>query len=354
MGRAAASNPHSMVSDWPFKNRSAWDGYQRFADFMNLYPVFPHQPLPSHPKSDKIPYMSQWSLNRFIIVFAVMPMLLHQAWVSLTGRCLGKWTTFVLYSGAYAFNIVHLLRLLRRGLYKYGCFDGDLADRDGIPNSAAGRILGALCKVAGFRVALAVLITYSPDISPLAAISNFTSWAPFLVKLSLYGIVLDLWFYIYHRACHEVSFLWKYHRTHHLTKHPTVAFTAFADDEQELVELAILPLLAFATLWLVGLPLGFYEWWLCLEYINFAEIAGHSGIRVQSFVPSPALWLLLLCGAELAVEDHDLHHRRGYRKSFNYGKQTRVWDRLFGTCDERVEAKAMNVDYDKVVWLDLF
>ncbi|KAI9035686.1 sterol desaturase family protein [Aspergillus affinis] len=354
MGRAAESNPHSMISDWPFKDRSTWNGPQRFVDFMNLYPVFPRQPLPSHSKTDKIPYMSQWSLHRFIIVFAAIPMLFHQTWIILTGCCLGKCAAFFLYSSAYALHIVHHVRLLRRGMYQYGCFDGDIADRDGVPNSAVGKILGSLCKVAGFRVALAVLITYNPDVSPLTAISDFTSWAPFLAKLSLYGLVLDFWFYIYHRACHEVPFLWKYHRTHHLTKHPTAAFSAFADDEQELFETVIVPLLALGTMGLVGLPLGFYEWWFCLEYVIIAEIAGHSGIRLHSLTPSPVLWLLRLYDVELAIEDHDLHHRKGYRKSFNYGKQTRVWDRLFGTCGERVEARQTNIDYERVVWMDLF
>jgi sterol desaturase/sphingolipid hydroxylase (fatty acid hydroxylase superfamily) len=48
---------------------------------------------------------------------------------------------------------------------------------------------------------------------------------------------------------------------------------------------------------------------------------------------------------ELCVEDHDLHHRQGWRKSHNYGKQTRVWDRLFGTCGTRIESVPDNVDY---------
>jgi sterol desaturase/sphingolipid hydroxylase (fatty acid hydroxylase superfamily) len=71
-------------------------------------------------------------------------------------------------------------------------------------------------------------------------------------------------------------------------------------------------------------------------------------------VPSPITWLLQLCDAELAVEDHDLHHRRGWKKSFNYGKQTRVWDRLFGSCLDRLEAKPDNIDYGTVVWMPIF
>ncbi|KAL4982716.1 hypothetical protein BDW68DRAFT_194998 [Aspergillus falconensis] len=354
MGWAAEHNPHSMTSDWHLKDKSTWNGAQRFIDYINVYPVHPDKPLPKYAKTDKMPYMSQWSQHLFIIFFAAIPMLLHQAWVSLAGHSLGKWAAFFLYNGTYTLVAIREVRLLRRLTYKYGCLDGDVADRDGIPNTAAGKMVRSMHKTAGFRLALAVLITYNPDISPLAAIGNLSSWPPFLTKLSLYGVILDFWFYTYHRACHEIPSLWKYHRTHHLTKHPTAVFSAFADDEQEIIEMVIVPFLTFATLWLLGLPLSFYEWWLCLEYVTFSEILGHSGIRVHTLVPSPITWLLALCGAELAVEDHDLHHRRGWRKSFNYGKQTRVWDRLFGSSIERLEARGENVDYGRVVWMPLF
>ena len=56
-------------------------------------------------------------------------------------------------------------------------------------------------------------------------------------------------------------------------------------------------------------------------------------------------FFLRFADAELTTEDHDLHHRKGYRKSTNYGKQTRLWDVVFGTKGERIEAKVENVDY---------
>jgi sterol desaturase/sphingolipid hydroxylase (fatty acid hydroxylase superfamily) len=354
MGWAAEHNPHSMKSDWHQKDRSTWNFHQRFIDYLNVNPIIPNTPLPKYPKTEKMPYMSQLSQHLFIVVSACIPIILHQAWVTLTGHSLGKWGAFFLYNAAYTVVAIREVRLLRRLTYKYGCLDGDVADRDGIPNTAVGKMIASLHKTTGFRLALAVLITYNPTVSPLAAISDLSSWAPFITKLSLYGVILDFWFYTYHRACHEVPSLWKYHRTHHLTKHPTAVFSAFADDEQELIEMILVPFLTFATLWLVGLPLGFYEWWICLEYVTFAEVLGHSGIRVHTTVPSPITWLLQLCDAELAVEDHDLHHRRGWKKSFNYGKQTRVWDRLFGSCLDRLEAKPDNIDYGTVVWMPIF
>ncbi|OAA34675.1 fatty acid hydroxylase superfamily protein [Beauveria brongniartii RCEF 3172] len=129
---------------------------------------------------------------------------------------------------------------------------------------------------------------------------------------------------------------------------------AWADDEQEVTELVIIPLLTFATFWGVGLPLGFYEWWICSEYVVFSEIIGHSGIRVHTIAPSPISWLLRLCDAELAIEDHDLHHRFGWRKSFNYGKQTTLWDKIFSSKYPRLESRETNVDYEDIVWMPIF
>ncbi|GAA5825348.1 hypothetical protein JCM3770_005231, partial [Rhodotorula araucariae] len=70
----------------------------------------------------------------------------------------------------------------------------------------------------------------------------------------------------------------------------------------------------------------------------YVEMMGHSGVR--SHWCHPILWPLEAVGAGLAVEDHDLHHRFG-KSGKNYGKQSRVWDRIFGTCAERIETYGM-------------
>ena len=71
---------------------------------------------------------------------------------------------------------------------------------------------------------------------------------------------------------------------------------------------------------------------------QYVEMLGHSGVR--SYWPHPILWWLKAFDMELAVEDHDLHHRFG-KSGKNYGKQTRVWDRIFGTVGERIETFGM-------------
>lgn len=158
----------------------------------------------------------------------------------------------------------------------------------------------------------------------------------------------------YHRAMHDIDFLWQYHRTHHLTKHPNPLLTLFADGEQEIMDIAGVPLLTYFTMRLMGMPMGFYEWWICYMYVVFSELFGHSGVRVVATAPSTVAWLLRYLGVELVVEDHDLHHRKGYKKSSNYGKQTRLWDIIFGTSRARIECLPDNIDYDTRVNMPVF
>ncbi|QPG93928.1 hypothetical protein C2857_003633 [Epichloe festucae Fl1] len=157
MGRA-------VTSDWLLEDRGTWNGYQRFIDGVNIYPILPGKPLLVHAKTDRIPYMAQWSQQLFVVFFAAVPLALHKAWATLTA--------FILYMVVYALTVIH-------------------------------------------------------------------------------------------------------------------------------------------------------------------EVWGYSGIRVHGIVPSPIAWLLRVFNAELALEDHDLHHRRRWKKSFNYGKQTRdVGSTVWHVCRE--------------------
>lgn len=70
--------------------------------------------------------------------------------------------------------------------------------------------------------------------------------------------------------------------------------------------------------------------------------------------PSTVTWLLQFFDTDMVIEDHDLHHQRGWKKSYNYGKQTMVWDSLFGTRRERVEGLKGKVDYKQTAAMPVF
>lgn len=343
-----------MKSTWPKADKSTWTPFHHLIDILDVYPTIPGKEVPVHSKEDKIPYFSQWSQHVWVLFYSILPLLLQQALVSYTGKALGSFAVFFLYLFYSNFIVVRQVHMIRRLAHTYGFLDGDKSERDGIPDVGVSRIALSLTKVTTARLGFSVWLSYNPNISPIDVLSRVPWWGRLFLAVGIYTVVLDFWFYWYHRAMHEFDGLWKFHRTHHLTKHPNITLTAYADDEQEFFDIIGIPCMAYFTLRLLGFNLGFYEWWICHEYVFFTEVMGHSGLRLYLIPPSTFSWLLKLVDCELLLEDHDLHHRKGWRKSHNYGKQTRLWDRVFGTCIERIESTGENVDYENQAHMPLF
>lgn len=247
-----------------------------------------------------------------------------------------------------ALSTVSFLRRLHQLGTIYGFFDGDRHDRDTIPESRIGGIIISVLSAVLVRPMMAVYFAYDVNTPP---ISMDWVWLP--IRMSLYPIILDFWYYWYHRLMHETNLLWRYHRTHHLSKHPNMLSTVFSDAEQAFFDIAAIPAITFLTMRFMGLSMGFYEWYICLIAAIATEVGGHSGLRLHIVPPHPLSWVLERLNAELVVEDHDLHHRHAGRKSYNYGKQTRIWDHVFNTCGERIECLKDNVDYENTVWWPL-
>lgn len=340
-------NPNdSMKQTWPTWDKSRWQVYHTVIDSLDVYPIGDGKHVPVHPKTDKVPHLPQWSQHAWILSFAWIPLAIHQLFLQVTGASyLHSVAVFLLYTTALNLTVVHEVKVLKKLGGIHGFLDGDQHARDGIPDVGVVRIFYSLLKTIGGRLALFVYLAYDKTVSPAEALSKPSWWTTTVVQIGLYAVVLDFWFYVYHRAMHDIGPLWRFHRKHHLTKHPNPLLSAYADDEQEVFDMFIVPLLTFFSMSALGFKLGFYEWWVCQQYIVYTEVWGHSGLRVHLVAPSTFAPILTLIGCELAVEDHDLHHRKGYRKSYNYGKQTRVWDRLFGTCHPRIESQADNIDW---------
>ena len=309
-----------------------------------------NRPTPVHQKTDKMPYLPMSQCHKWIIPHALWPLLAHQAYTWYFERNLHWFAAFVFYSIAFKINAIHELNVLRELGHTYGFLDGDKHARDEVPDVGVKKVFRSLSSTSTFRPLMTVFLAYRTSITPYQSLSFL--WLP--LELGLYGIVLDFYFYWYHRAMHESDTLWNFHRTHHLTKHPNPLLTLYADAGQEIFDIAIIPLLTYFTLKLVGLPMGFSDWWICHQYIVFTELFGHSGLRLYSTVPSTNAWFLNYFDAELIIEDHDLHHRTGWKQSHNYGKQTLLWDKVFGTAAKRIEGVKENVDWDNKVVLSVF
>jgi len=338
----------SMKSTWR-RNRNVWTHDHWLYEILGLHPSVLDKETPVHSKKDSVPHLSDWQMQKWIIFHCFASLGLHQLYVYLTGRNLGPIAAFIYYSIAFKAIAIHQIHSMRALGHTYGFFDGDKHQRDEVPDHSVGKTVRSLLSTSTFRPLMAVALSYRKSQAP-SSIDLF--WLP--LEVGLYGIILDFWFYWYHRLMHDSETLWKYHRTHHLTKHPNPLMSLYADSEQEIFDIAGIPLMTWGTMRLMGMPMGFYEWWVCHQYVVFSELFGHSGLRVLASPPSTLTWLLRATGTELVIEDHDLHHRKGWKRSCNYGKQTRLWDVVFGTCREREECLPENIDFGNKVEMPLF
>ncbi|KAL5001070.1 hypothetical protein BDV10DRAFT_199365 [Aspergillus recurvatus] len=339
----------SMKSTWRKTDRNQWDIHHWLLELLNIHSVSLDKEVPVHSKTDKVPYLPEWQQHRWVITHSLLPLLIHHVYTSYTGQNFTPLGAVLFYSVAFKLIAIHELHVLRRVGHQTGFLDGDTHERDGVPDVSVAKVVRSLLSTSTFRPIFTVFLAYRTS-QPPSSINWY--WLP--VEAGLYGIILDFWFYWYHRLMHEVGALWKYHRTHHLTKHPNPLLTLYADLEQELFDIAGIPLMTYFTMKFMGMPMGFYEWWVCHMYVVWAELAGHSGIRAVAIPPNTLSWALRLLKSELIIEDHDLHHRFGWKTSGNYGKQTRLWDRLFGTCRDRIECQEVNIDYENTLSLPWF
>lgn len=131
----------------------------------------------------------------------------------------------------------------------------------------------SLLGVLSIRPLLAVFAFYNREEKPSLSI-----WFP--LQLCLYSVTLDFFFYIYHRAMHEVPGLWQFHSRHHRTKHPNALLGAFADVPQEWGDIAVIPILT----WLV-LRYDFSTWYMCNVYSLYTEAFGEFllSLKVRSW-----------------------------------------------------------------------
>lgn len=326
------------------EKRASWGPAHYLFHFFGIDPLPPGFTAPIHGPTDKVPYISSWDLHRWILPRILAPFALHYSLYRFCDITLHPAAAFALYSIWFKVFGVMTIRMLRDLSTASGFLDAK-TPRDGVPDEAVNKVMLSLISTSTYRPMLCTILAYDRNAHPLPSL-------PWIVGyMMLYPIVLDFYFYWYHRAMHEVDWLWRFHKTHHLTRHPNPGLTLFADEVQETFDIVGIPLLAYLTLRSFT-TFTFYDWLFCAWYVTFVELAGHSGLRVNA--TSPASFLLPPMGLEIVPEDHDLHHRKGWKASGgNYCKQSRVWDYVFGTTMERQECIPANLDKTaklKVPW----
>lgn len=133
-------------------------------------------------------------------------------------------------------------------------------------------------------------------------------------------LILDLWIYWWHRANHEVSFLWRFHQVHHLDQ--------FLDASSALRfhfgEVFLSALVRALVMFLIGVPL---EAVVVFETVlALVTMFHHSNVRL------PQNFERLLSLVIVTPSIHWVHHHalRADTDS-NYSTVLSIWDRLFGS-----------------------
>ncbi|CAF1210756.1 unnamed protein product [Rotaria sordida] len=267
------------------------------------------------PKNPNPPPIHNIWLERLWLTCTISPALIIQAlWYHFVPKDNHYHTWHPLFAFVFYFLafFIFTLQLVGRTHYYmkyYGTFDEDNRPRDYVPDKLVPRfIISVLIYLLARTAGGLILGGYDRNEPP--SLGHTIS--------------------CYHRTVHTVPFLWKFHSLHHCTKHPTPIQSILAGDIQELIEIFLIPLFTSFVFHLTT-----HEFWIVQCILIYIEAGGHSGIR--AYLPHVILYEVLQpFGMELCVEDHDIHHRYG-KSGMNYGKQTRIFDRLFGTLCERVE-----------------
>lgn len=148
-------------------------------------------------------------------------------------------------------------------------------------------------------------------------------------------LLLDLWLYVWHRANHQVAFLWRFHQVHHQDAWLDVTSSVrFHFGEVALSALARLP-----VIWLAGVPL--------MSVIIFETLvlimAGfqHSNLRLPQKIERG------MSRVVITPAIHWVHHHvlRSDTNS-NYGTLFSFWDRLFGSMSSNKRSMTMNLGLD--------
>lgn len=139
----------------------------------------------------------------------------------------------------------------------------------------------------------------------------------FILQLGILVLIVDLIWYICHRAFHTIPFLWKLHALHHSSDQLHVLNNARVHPLEVFV--FFLPIMLVVLF--IDVPIGLLNWYFAFQLT--VGLLTHSNVAVKSG------WLSLIINTP---ELHHWHHSK-IRKEHdnNYSSVSIFWDHIFGT-----------------------
>jgi len=150
----------------------------------------------------------------------------------------------------------------------------------------------------------------------LTALLSFKGWMRIVTLI----LIFDLWMYIWHRASHEIKFLWRFHRMHHSDPDMDVT-TALRFHPIEMIFSTLLRLIVFILIGMDVFTLIIYE--IIMKIVIYLH---HSNIYLPQKIDS------ILRTIIVTPWMHWVHHSKlMVETNSNYGTVFSWWDRLGGT-----------------------
>ncbi len=145
-------------------------------------------------------------------------------------------------------------------------------------------------------------------------------------------ILFDIWMYFWHKANHQINFLWLFHRAHHSdTQMDTTTALRFHPGELVLSTLIRLPVL-------VALGMTFGQLLLFETLLNISTLFHHSNLGL------PRSWDRALSVLIVTPDMHRVHHSLEREETnSNYTSLLSFWDRLFGTFRMRDDTRTITL-----------
>merc|ERR1712093_619511 len=95
-----ARNPKdSMKSTWRTWDRKTWNHEQKIMDLLGLHPTDLNREVPVFAKTDQMAYVPHMEGHKWILFHALWPLLVHQAYIYITGKNMHWAAAFLFYSG---------------------------------------------------------------------------------------------------------------------------------------------------------------------------------------------------------------------------------------------------------------
>lgn len=152
-------------------------------------------------------------------------------------------------------------------------------------------------------------------------------------------LLLDFWTYWWHRANHQIPFLWRFHRMHH--SDPWMDVTSARRFHPG--EIALSSLLRLPLIFILGIHLT--------ELLLFSLLMGIMVDFHHANIALPERMDRLLRAIGVTPAMHKVHHSRIQAETdSNYTSLLSIWDRIFGSFRLRPDLASIRIGLDD--WSD--